>query len=67
MTPQIAPFVLLGMDGLLFVGGVWLLTHAFKTWRIERRQKDKAPSAEIRNIRERKPLPERFPTIAKSA
>jgi hypothetical protein len=65
MTPQIAPFVLLGMDGLLFVGGVWLLTHAFKTWRIERRQK--APSAEIRNIRERKPLPEQFPRIAKSA
>jgi len=33
MTHQIAPYVLVGMEGLLLVGGVWLLAHAFKTWR----------------------------------
>jgi len=39
MTQQIAPYVLLGMEGLMLVGGVWLLARAFKSWRAERHQK----------------------------
>jgi hypothetical protein len=35
MTQQITPYALVGIEGLLLVGGVWLLAHAFKTWRAE--------------------------------
>jgi hypothetical protein len=73
MTRQFAPFVLLGLDALLLLGGVWLLTHAFKTWRIERHHKNKPivggsrEREQIREIKDREPLSERFPRIAKSA
>jgi hypothetical protein len=66
MTPQIAPFVLVGMDALLLAGGVWVLTRAFRTWRLESRHKDKE-KATVVEIRKRKQLPEQYPTIAKSA
>jgi hypothetical protein len=36
MTQQIAPYVLAGMEAVMFVGGVWLVARAIKTWRIER-------------------------------
>lgn len=29
-------YILLGMDALMLVGGVWLLAHAAKTWIEER-------------------------------
>ena len=40
MTQQIAPYVLVGMDALMLVGGVWLLARALKTWRTENRRTD---------------------------
>jgi hypothetical protein len=42
MTQQIAPYLLVGMEGVMLVGGVWLLARAIKTWRAERHQKKAA-------------------------
>jgi len=62
MTLQVAPYVLLGMEGAMLVGGVWLVLRAIKTWWAERSLEAESPGSvtemktETRETRDREEL-----------